>query len=555
MRIVRPVWRTRKRIQSTFRDVGRLQQVALVLVRHGLGFVISGLRIPGVRIPFSSPETTPERVVSAIQALGPTFVKFGQLWSTRVDLLPVDYIEALQTLQDDVKPVATWRIHAAMARALGDDWREELLDFQDEPIATGSVAMVHRAKLKDGTDVVVKVLRPGIHETIEADISVLNLLARQILAEFPEASYFDPLGMLREFERSINEETDLQIEAVNAERFLHDFEDAPHVLIPKVHRLFTTQTTLVMDFVEGVRIRDARAAGIDMTRVGGNYLDAAYRMLFETGFFHGDLHPGNVFVQPDATLGLIDFGMVGRLTPEMKDNLIAILFALERGDFRSIARIYYDIGIKTQRVDFDAFERDVLDVMERNWVGRSVQEIQIGAFLKELADGAVRYKLQAPPNYTMFFKALITTEGLAKALIKEVDPVKAAAPYINRLVRDRFRPDRLREELFYTVISLRTLQKRVPAVLSQLMDDIQQRQLEVNVVARRPREERLSEHRRMTQMLIASMSIASLIGGSLALDMGGPALLGVPWVSWILYASSAAFWLGSLVVMFLNRRV
>ncbi len=555
MRFVRPVWRTRKRIQHTVRDLGRLQAVALVMVRHGLGFVISGLRIPGVRIPFSSPDTTPERVVSAIQQLGPTFVKFGQLWSTRVDLLSPSYIEALQALQDDVKPVATWRIHAALARSLGENWRDELLDFQDEPIATGSVAMVHKAHLKNGTEVVVKVLRPGIHETIEADISVLNLLARQVLAEFPEAAYFDPLGMLREFERSIAEETNLEIEATNAERFLHDFADVPEVLIPRVHRAFTTQNTLVLDFVDGVRIRDARSAGLDMELVGRNYLSAAYRMLFETGFFHGDLHPGNVFVQPDGKLGLIDFGMVGRLTPEMKDNLIAVMFALERGDFRSIARIYYDIGIKTQRVDFDAFERDVVDTMERNWVGRSMQEIQIGAFLKDLADGAVRYKLQAPPNYTMFFKALITTEGLAKALIPEVDPVRAAAPYINRLVRDRFKPDRLREELFYTVISLRTLQRRAPAVLSQLMDDIQQRQLEVNVVSHRPREERLSEHRRMTQMLIASMSIASLLGGSLALGMDGPDLLGVPWVSWILYASSAAFWLGSLVVMFLNRRV
>ncbi len=555
MRIVRPVYRSTKRLQKTVSDLGRLREVATVLARHGLGFVVSGLRVPGVRIPFSSPDTTPERVVSAIQELGPTWVKFGQLWSTRVDLLPPEYIKALQTLQDEVKPVPIRQVHHQLEASVGSDWREQLMEFEDEPLATGSVAMVHRARLTDGTRVVVKVLRPGIRETIKADLSVLELLAKQILSEFPEASYFDPLGMLREFERSIADETDFEIEAQNAERFRANFADVPEVTIPRVHRGYGDHRVMVMDEIVGVRIREARAAGFDMEKVGQHYLSAAYRMLFDHGFFHGDLHPGNVFVEPDGKLGIIDFGMVGRLTPEMKDNLVAIVFALERGDFRSIARIYYDIGIKTQRVDFDAFERDVVDVMERNWVGRSVHEVQIGAFLKDLADGAVRYKLQAPPNYTMFFKALITTEGLAKALVSEVDPIKAAAPYIHRLVRERFQPGRLREELFYTVITLRTLQRRVPAALTQLLEDIQNQRLQLQVTTTRPREERASEHRRNTQLLIVSMSVASLLGGSIALDMEGPALLGVPWVSWVLYCSSAAFWLGSLVVMFLNRKV
>jgi ubiquinone biosynthesis protein len=555
MRIVRPVYRSTKRLQKTVSDLGRLREVATVLARHGLGFVVSGLRVPGVRIPFSSPDTTPERVVSAIQELGPTWVKFGQLWSTRVDLLPPEYIKALQTLQDEVKPVPIRQVHHQLEASVGSDWREQLMEFEDEPLATGSVAMVHRARLTDGTRVVVKVLRPGIRETIKADLSVLELLAKQILSEFPEASYFDPLGMLREFERSIADETDFEIEAQNAERFRANFADVPEVTIPRVHRGYGDHRVMVMDEIVGVRIREARAAGFDMEKVGQHYLSAAYRMLFDHGFFHGDLHPGNVFVEPDGKLGIIDFGMVGRLTPEMKDNLVAIVFALERGDFRSIARIYYDIGIKTQRVDFDAFERDVVDVMERNWVGRSVHEVQIGAFLKDLADGAVRYKLQAPPNYTMFFKALITTEGLAKALVSEVDPIKAAAPYIHRMVRERFQPGRLREELFYTVITLRTLQRRVPAALTQLLEDIQNQRLQLQVTTTRPREERASEHRRNTQLLIVSMSVASLLGGSIALDMEGPALLGVPWVSWVLYCSSAAFWLGSLVVMFLNRKV
>jgi ubiquinone biosynthesis protein len=555
MRIFSPVYRTTRSLQHTVRDLGRLREVAVVLVKHGLGNIISGLRIPGVRIPFSSPETTPERVASALQELGPTFVKFGQLMSTRVDILPAHYIAALQTLQDDVTPEPVAAVRRQLVRNLGPDWRAQFAAFDESPIATGSVAMVHAARLIDGTEVVVKVLRSGIRETIKADISILNLLARQVLSEFPEAAYFDPLGILREFERTIGDELDLSLEANHAERFRANFASVPQVTIPRIHRPLSGPDVLVMDRVQGLRIRDARAAGLDMALIGKNYLEAAYLMLFEHGFFHGDLHPGNVFVQPDGTISLIDFGMVGQFTPEMKDNLVGIVFSLERGDFRSIARIFYDIGIRTARVDFDAFERDTVEVMERNWVGRSVHEMQIGAFLKDLADGAIRHQVKVPPNYTMFFKALITTEGLAKALIPEVDPVAAAAPYVNRMVREGFAPDRLKEELFYTVITLRSLQRRMPTALTQLIDDLQQQRLELRVLAVRPREELVTEHRRMTQLLIVAMSVASLLGGSLALDIRGPSLLGVSWVSWILYCSSAAFWLGSLVVMFLNRRV
>ncbi len=555
MRLVRPVLNTTKSLQGTVRDLGRLQQVAMVMVKHGMGFAISGIKIPGIRIPFSTVNTTPERVVAAVQELGPTFVKLGQLMSTRVDILPLDYIEALQSLQDDVSPEPSWRVKQQIGLALGPDWQENLSDFEDEPLATGSVAVVHGATLDNGDEVVIKVLRAGIRKKIEADISILNLLAQRILAEFPEASYFDPLGIIREFERSIQDEMDLDLEANNAERFHVNFETMPQVFIPRVYRKLSTRDVLVMDRVRGYRIRDAREAGIDMAAVGRNYLAAAYRMLFSDGFFHGDLHPGNVFVLDGGRIGLIDFGMVGSLTPEMKDNLVAIVFALEKGDFRSITRIYYDVGIKKGRVDYDAFERDVIDVMERNWVGRSMQDIQIGAFLKQIADGCVRHRVQMPPNYTMFFKALLTTEGLAKSLIPEVDPITEAAPYINSLVKDRFHPGRMREELFYTLVTLRTLERRIPATVTQLLDDIQQQSLRLNVINSTPRSERVAEHRRTTQYLIASMSIASLIGGSLALQMQGPALLGVPWVSWILYLSSAILWLGSLVVMYLNRTV
>jgi ubiquinone biosynthesis protein len=571
MRIFRPVVRTTLTLQETVRDLGRLREVAGVLVRYGLGALIAGLKLPGFHDVSRHIETTPERMVAAIQALGPTFVKLGQVLSTRPDVLPPAYIEALQTLQDDVSPLPFDVIRRQLESALGRDWADGFQDHDPELLATGSIAQVHRARLKTGQEVVVKVLRPGIREKIRADVSILNLLSHRLLVEFPEAAFFDPNGILREFERSMRDETDLSVEAANAQRFRLNFEDDEHVFIPRIYPEFTTTDTLVMDFVSGFRIRDARAAGVDMTRVGEVYLEAAYRMLFDHGFFHGDLHPGNVFVMvndPSAgrnghegesgpvRLGLIDFGMVGRLTPDMKDNLVTILFALERGDFRSIARIYFDLGIKTSRVDYEAFERDVIDVMERNWVGRTIQEVQIGRFLKSLADGAIRYRVRAPPTYTMFFKAVLTTEGLAKSLIPEVDPVTAARPFIGRLVRERFAPERLREEMFYAGVSLRILANRLPATVGAILGDIEHGRLRLrarvtNVQTRRARR---ATQRRLNQTVVAGMSMASLIAGSLALYMDSPMMLGLPWVSWILFASSLAFWLWTLALIVLSGR-
>jgi ubiquinone biosynthesis protein len=570
MRIFRPVVRTTLTLQETVRDLNRLREVASVLVRHGLGALVAGLKLPGFHDVSRAIETTPERLVAAIQALGPTFVKLGQVLSTRPDVLPAAYTEALQTLQDEVSPLPFAVIRHQLETALGRDWADGFLDHDPELLATGSIAQVHRARLLSGDEVVVKVLRPGIREKIRADLSILNLLASRVLVEFPEAAYFDPVGILREFERSIHDETDLAVEAANAQRFRANFEGDEHVFIPRVYPEFTTTDTMVMDFVDGSRIRDARAAGVDMQKVGDAYLEAAYRMIFDHGFFHGDLHPGNVFVMEDrpegdaqdgaktggVKLGLIDFGMVGRLTPDMKDNLVTILFALERGDFRSIARIYYDLGIKTARVNYEAFERDVIDVMERNWVGRSIHEVQIGRFLKSLADGAIRYRIQAPPTYTMFFKAILTTEGLAKSLIPEVDPVTAARPFIGRLVRERFAPERLREEMFYTGVSLRILANRVPATVGAILSDLEQGRLRLRakVINVQPRRARRATQRRFNQAVVAGMSMASLVAGSLALYMDSPSFLGLPWVSWILYLSSVVFWIWTLVLILLSWR-
>ncbi len=558
MPLVGQLFKRTRQLSAAYRDVGRLREIVVVLLNHGFGYLLENVDIPGMgrikaRRSRNQPAMNPpQRLLQVIQDLGPTFVKIGQILSTRPDLVPAEYIEAFQTLQDDVAPVEESAIRAVIREALHKE-PEELFDcFEPEPIASASIAQVHRARLKTGEQVALKVLRPGVRETILKDIEILHFLARQIERNFPEATLFDLTGIIKEIEVSIKAETDFMVEAGNLRRFAMNFENYPGVKIPKVFREYTTSSLLTMEFLDGVKITKAREAGRDMSVVGERYLAASFKMLFEDGFFHGDLHPGNVIVMEGDVLGFVDFGMVGRLTPEMKDNVVDCMFGLLTMDFRTIARIFWEIGIKDESVSHARFEADVVEVMERHLVGKSISDLQMGQFFMDILDGAVRHRIRVPPNYTMLFKALVTTEGMAKMLVPDVNPLESSRPYIERLVKQRYSLDRFSREYYYHLSTLGRLVNRLPFALGQLFADIEERKVRLTVnVDLQPRVEkevRRSEDRR----LMAVVAVGSMVAGTLALDFGSPAVAGLPWLSLFWYGLSTVT-LGLLVLGFPRR--
>lgn len=552
MRFVRPVVKTARRVTGTVRDVGRMREVATVLGRHGFGALLTNVDIPGFSRPDQEVvETTPERAVLALQELGPTFIKLGQVLSTRPDLLAPAYIDALQTLQDAVTPVAWEDVEAQLEAELGD-WRERLLDFNEEPLATASIAQVHRARLLDGTEVVFKVQRRGIGPLIRSDLNILHFLAARVEAEFPEARSLDVRGVLREFDRSLRAELDFTAEQRHTERFYRNFEGSEICRVPVIFDELSTGRVLCIEYLDGVKIREARGAGMDMARVGQRYLDVAYEMLFSHGYFHGDLHPGNVLVLEDEVLGLLDFGMVGTMTREMRDTIVSLLFALERGDHRVIARIFYDVAVKDDRIDYAAFEADVVEVVERNWSGVSVKDMQIGMFLLDVTQGALKHKVRAPHGYTMFFKALLTTEGLAKALIPELDPLVAARPYVERMIADRYGKERLQQDLFYNLVSLGTLGQRLPVTISQLLDDLDKQRLTFTVREAADPSRIAAEDRRQNRLIIALFAITAAVCGALTWEVRGP-FFDLPFVSVVFWLSAFPLFLLTLTMTLRNR--
>ncbi len=548
MRIVRPA-------VDIVGGLGRLQEVVGILAKHGLGVMVSGIEVPGLtRVAAAREVPTPERIVAAVQELGPTFVKLGQVLSTRGDLLPDDYIVALERLQDEVDPLPFAEIAERLEDELGAGWRAGLQAFDESPLATASIAQVHRATLADGRRVVLKVQRKGIDRKIQADLSILHFLARRLLVEYPETRSFDPIGVLDEFERSITAELDFELEARNMRRVQRNFADKQDIVrVPDVHDALSSRRVLCMDFLEGVKIRHARDAGCDMQRVGERYLEVAYDMLFEHGFFHGDLHPGNVLVLPGDRLGLLDFGMVGSLTQEMRNNVISIIFGVRRGDYRTIARLFYDISIKDGRVDFREVERVTVEIMEKHWSGSSIKEMQIGPYVTDLARAAARHGCRIPSSYTMFFKAVITSEGLAKSLIEEVDPIVAAGPYIQRFLQEQVSEERLRQDLFYNFITLSSVGRRLPIALTQFMDDLEDQRVQVSVRDPDRAESLAARNRMQNRLIISAFAITAVLCGTMALDVEATHIAGFPVLSLLFYASAGPMFVLALSMLVRNR--
>ncbi len=528
MKFVRPFVKTVGSLSITVRDANRFREVALVLARHGMGALVAGVDIPGVQVD-SEYNSTPQRLVEALQELGPTFIKFGQILSTRSDIVPHDYLVALQQLQDDVHPLKFDTLKSTLQEDLHATW-DNLVDHIDpEPLATASIAQVHNGTLKDGTRVVFKIRRPKIDAIIDSDLHILRFLLDRFLHEFPEMELFDPRGMFLEFEKALSSELDFGLELKNLQRFHTSFYHKEGIRFPEPVESLSSPRVLCMEFLDGVPIRKAREAGFDMEMIGERYLSLAYTMLFDHGFFHGDLHPGNVLVLPDQSIGVIDCGMVGRLTREMKDQLATLIYALYRGDNKLIAKIFFEISIKKERIDYIAFERDAVQVAEKHWSGGSFTEMDIGAFLMDLTTNALRHKVYAPTAFTMFFKAVLTTEGLAKSLLPEVDPLKVAQPYVEKLVKARWQPQHWTELGTQNALAFSSILKRLPISMSQLLDDLDYQRLQIKVEHIEQLKDQKAAMRRQGLQVIGLLAVGWLMVGL---------------TGWVQSGLSPIFWVG-----------
>ena len=537
MSTLRAVYTNLRAARTAIKDVGRLRQIAAVLVRHGFGHFVEAWSLQDkfiLNLLLEKRDTTDERLTvyervgQAVQELGPTFVKLGQILSTRPDLIPQPMCAQFARLQNDVLPITFEAAKEVVETSLGAPLEELFAEFDDKPLACASIAQVHLAQLPGGEEVVVKIQRPGIEDTITSDISILYFVARQIEATIPEATALQPVSIAREFEKAILKELDFNHEANHLERFDRNFSDWPSVHIPKLYREQSTKRVLTMERLRGVKITDAPARGFEMEPIARECVRALFKMAFDDGFFHGDLHPGNLFVLDSGQIGLIDFGLVGRMTQTMKDHVADLLLAVVSHDFEGVARSFYEISIRTGKVDYPAFEQDTVELMERYFLHKTLAEVDFGAYLRELVEGAVRHDVKVPPDYTMFFKAIMTVEGIGKAIAPDLDLVSECRPYVEALVVERYSPARVIRTAVETLQAFGRIGQQFPLTANEVLRRIDDGQMAIGVEYTQI--ERLERGRevRTNRTLAMALGIALLLVAALVKDEASFTLLGFP---------------------------
>jgi len=444
-------------ITRAVKSAGRLRQIVAVLTRHGFGDVIERLGL-GSYIPnrilnwleAGSGKSFGVRLREAFEELGPTFVKLGQVLSMRPDLVPESVVEELTKLQDHVHPLSYDLIRAQVETELGRSIDDAFASFDPEPLASASIGQVHLAKLKTGEEVVVKVLRPDIHRVIETDISLLSFLAEMFEKYFPELRVLNPRVFVEEFFKTLKHELDFKIEANNIAKISANLADFEDIRIPKVYQEFSSHGVLTLERFEGIRLNDKNAilnSNIDRKKLVSVGSRAFLYSVLKYGMFHGDLHGGNLFVLPGDKLGIIDFGIVGRLSRKSRGQLAVMMWALVQEDYETLCYTYAELGSADTSVDFDSFQREVRNVLSPH-LGLNINDVNTGVVLIEATKVAAKYNIRIPGDWMLVFRAIFTMEGLGRMLDPNFDMLAEGESLVKDLVRIQLSPDRLKEDAY-----------------------------------------------------------------------------------------------------------
>jgi len=526
----------------SLRVAARLLEIQRVLVRHGLDEFVTATHLyrPLRFLYFLQPSTwferrrgasRGERLRLALEELGPIFIKFGQAVSTRRDLLPPDIADELAKLQDRVPPFPGEEARAAIERSLGRPVGEVFGSFETAPLAAASIAQVHTATLKDGREVIVKVLRPSMHAVIRRDLEVLYALARLALRYVRDASRLRPLEIVAEYDKTIMDELDLMREAANAAQLKRNFAGSPLLYVPEVHFELCRADVLVMERIRGVQISDIarlRELKVDIERLAENGVTIFFTQLLKHNFFHADMHPGNIFVLTDdparPRYAAVDFGIVGTLDPRDLEYLAGNFLAFFDRDYRRVAELHVESGWVPAGTRVDELEAAVRTVCEPIFQ-KPLSEISFGVVLLRLFETARRFRMEVQPQLVLLQKTLLNIEGLGRQLYPELDLWKTAQPLLRGWYRERMHPRTLLKEARRHLPEFVAALRATPPLVRRLLHEAETRR------TLWPSES--AEHRRLLAELRASarrrdrtlVGVAVLVLGVLWIMFGREPLL------------------------------
>ncbi len=524
------------------RDLGRLNEIAGVLVRHGFGETVRRLGLADTleraghvlnrehaadlaRLP------PPVQVRRAMEELGPTFVKLGQILAGRADLFAPDWITEFEKLHSRVPAVPFELLRPQLREDLGGEPQDVFARFDVVPLAGASIAQVHRAQLKDGTEVIVKIRRPGIEEKIEADLRLLERLAAVAEAQLPTLKPFGPSRLVREFSRSLQRELDFAAECRSAERVAANLSALPFVVIPRVHWPFTGERVNVQDFIGGIpgnetaRLRDE---GLDPSMLARRGAHAVLKMIVVDGFFHADPHPGNVFYLPDNHIAFIDFGMVGRLSVRRREELLQLLLGLVEHHPQAVAEVLLDWTGDAHGVDLGQLESEIEAFVDQ-YHGTPLAQLSLAGMLGDVTAILRGHHLALPSDLALLIKAFITLEGMGRGLDPGFHMATEALPILRQVVRSRYTPKALGRRTWQSLRHAAALAERLPHDVSMLLRNARRGRVHVGIELAHLKRVGDQIDRAASRVSLALVIAALIVGSSIVMTVdSGPMMFGLP---------------------------
>jgi predicted unusual protein kinase regulating ubiquinone biosynthesis (AarF/ABC1/UbiB family) len=529
------------------RHIKRYGEIARLLVKYGRGDLVRSSGLNGALVAWEDDgkpgDGRAEHLADDLERLGPTFVKLGQLLSTRADLLPPEYLEALARLQNEVEPFDGEQAEAVVAEELGVRLSKAFSRFDRTPFAAASLGQVHYAELRDGRPVAVKVQRPGAREQIAADLESLLQIAQLLDRRSGFAERFDLEGMIREFEKSLADELDYRKEAGNLERLGESLERFDRLLVPRPIEDYSSARVLTMEYVSGRKLSELSPLTrmeMEGPELAEQLFEAYLQQILVDGFFHADPHPGNLYVTSDHRIALLDLGMVGRTTPRLQEKLLALLLAIGDGQGDRAAEVAASLGEVAPDADLYAFSRAVADLVAQHRT-TTMEQIEIGRVVVSTSAAAGRYGVRMPAELTLLGKTLLHLDQVARTLHPAFDPNEAIRDHVAGVLQRRMLKQASPGQVFSTLLEVNQVVQRLPAQINQFLERVSNNELELRV--RAFDEVRLMEGlQKIANRIAMGLVLAALIVGAAMLMSVDTdfTLFGYPGLAMVLFLAAVA---------------
>ena len=536
------------------RDLSRMREIITILTKHGLGSLVEPIKLGhqsdrNKADPDSHYLSTPRRFRMAFEELGPTFIKLGQVLSTRVDIFSVEWIEEFERLQSNVAPIPVTNIHKLIESQLGRPTRELFKSIQPHPIGSASIAQVHQAVLLNGETVAVKIIRPDIDPVIQADLCILNHSASLIESEIPEMRRYQPVHMVQYFARSLAKETDLSVELRYMQRFGKTFEQHESVHVPKVYPELSNRLILVQEHISDTLLKNIDIDTLEpevRRRLATQITDTLFTMILQQGFFHADPHPGNIFINSDGRITFIDFGLVGHLSSTRRREIIDLINALAHKDQFTMQYVLSNWA-EGDLPDENLLGADVLEML-LNYEHTPVRDLRISQVINDITQIMRRHGLTLPGDLVMLFKTLITLEGVVKRLDGQIELLERAKPIVTTAFKERASPEHLLRKSKMHMQTLLQAADDLPQNLFRLSRRLQKGQMGVTLDFKRFDQLSQQIDRATNRLTMGIVTAALIIGSSIVMSIDtGPEFIGFfgyllafansLWIMWSIWRS------------------